>query len=74
MTGRPRPDLAGLVVLLLTAALALCMVIAFADIAVRGFSLGAEGVDLVSALTGGILGVIATFVGLRANRSKDERP
>ena len=66
--GRPRPpDLAGLVVLILAAAVGLSMVIAVADLALRNPNLAEPQLvsDVLSTVFGASIGVIATFIGLR---------
>jgi hypothetical protein len=41
------------------------VVLAAIDISFRGLQLTPEGIDLLSTLTGAMIGVIATYIGLR---------
>jgi hypothetical protein len=70
---RPRPqlDVAGLCVLILAASIAITLVLAAIDVSLRGFQLTPEGTDLLSTITGAIIGVIATYIGLRS-RGRDD--
>jgi hypothetical protein len=66
-------DVAGLVVLVLATAVAVCLVISVADLALtsRPIANVTEVSDLLSTVFGASIGVIATFIGLRARPPKE---
>jgi hypothetical protein len=74
VSGRPpRLDVAGLVVLILASAIAVVLILAALDISFRGLQLTPEGTDLLSTVVGAIIGVIATFIGLRSRPGDRDR-
>jgi hypothetical protein len=61
-------DVAGLVVLILAGAIAVSMVISFTALAIHAEHISPDSVPLLDTVAGAIIGVIATYVGMRSQR------
>ena len=75
MSGRPgrppRVDLAGLVVLVLAAAIAVSLVIVFVGLVIYGEHVNPEGNAVLDTLAGAAMGVIGVYVGQSTRRGPD---
>jgi len=67
----PKWDLRGLVVLVMAAALGMSLVASILGVAWQGRPLSDQGSEILAAVCGGIIGVIASYVAGRFNGDKE---